>query len=190
MGSSTENSRVRPDSQPVGHHRIPGGSGGGRRRRWRPVRHHWPSAPTPADRSASPRRSRHSSASSPRTERSRGTALSRWPRRWTRSGPCAPHGRSTRRCCTRSSPGYDPRDSTLHRRARAPVVGRAQAPTYRGMRIGLVKGAAGDGYQPGVRRASTESQLGSLEDARRRGRRGLLPELRVRVGRLLLDPAQ
>ena len=58
MGSSTENSRVRPDPQPVGPGPHPrrlvrrlGGRGG------RATRRRWPSAPTPAARSASPPRS-------------------------------------------------------------------------------------------------------------------------------------
>ena len=67
-------------------------------------RRRWASAPTPADRSASPPRSAGSSASSRPTAAPPGTAWSRSPPRWTRQGrwpaPC-----STRRCCTRSCPG-------------------------------------------------------------------------------------
>ena len=105
MGSSTENSAFGPSPQPVGPE--PGARrlvrrlvGGGRRR----SRRRWASAPTPAGRSASPPRSAASSGSSQPTAGRPGTGWSRSRPRWTRRarwpGPC-----STRRCCTRPSPG-------------------------------------------------------------------------------------
>ena len=57
MGSSTENSALRPDAQPVGPRARAGRLvAAARPRRWRPAWRRWRSAPTPAARSASPPR--------------------------------------------------------------------------------------------------------------------------------------
>ena len=58
MGSSTENSALRPDAQPLGPGaRARAAPAAARRRPWRPAPRRSRSAPTPAARSASPRRS-------------------------------------------------------------------------------------------------------------------------------------
>ena len=72
--------------------------------RWPRSRPRWPSAPTPAARSASRPRSPGPSGSSRRTAAPRATAWSRWPPAST-SPARAPGPSSTRPCCTRSSPG-------------------------------------------------------------------------------------
>ena len=64
---------LRPDVQPLGHTRVPGGSSGGSAARSRPAPRPGRSAPTPAARSASPPRCAGSSASSPPTARSAAT---------------------------------------------------------------------------------------------------------------------
>ena len=67
---------------------------------WPPSRPRWPSAPTPAARSASPRPSPARSAPSRPTAASRATAWWPWPPASTRPGPArAPC--STPPCCTR-----------------------------------------------------------------------------------------
>ncbi len=91
---------LRPDPQPVGPERIPGGSGGGRRPRWPRSSRRWPPGRTPAARSASPRRSPAPSASSPPTARSAATGWWLWPPAWTR--PVRARAVCwTPRCCTR-----------------------------------------------------------------------------------------
>ena len=92
---------IRPVAQPVGPRR---GSPAARRvvraRRWRRTRRHSRSAPTRVARSASPRPSPASSATSPRTAASPATGSSRSRPRSTR--PARSGGRcSTPRCCTR-----------------------------------------------------------------------------------------
>ena len=69
------------------------------------------SAPTPAARSASRRRSPASSASSPPTAASRATAWSRSPRRSIRSARSAAR-RSTARYLLEAIAGHDPHDAT------------------------------------------------------------------------------
>ncbi len=87
MGSSTENSALPGDAQPLGHRRaFRAARPAARRPRSRPgsVWGRW--APTPAARSASRRRAAASSASSRPTGASAATASSPTPHRSTRSG--------------------------------------------------------------------------------------------------------
>ena len=93
--------------------------------------------------------------------------------------------RGDRRATTRSTP----RRST---RRCPPVVAAAREGArgdLSGLRVGVVRELGGEGYQPGVR-ASFEQAVAQLREAGRRARRGELPALRVRAGRLLPDPAQ
>ena len=100
MGSSTEYSAYGPTHNPWDPTGSRAARAGAAPPRWPRTRLRWPSAPTPAARSASPARSPAPSARSPPTAAPPGTAWSRSPPRWTpparAPGPC-----STRRCCTR-----------------------------------------------------------------------------------------
>ena len=57
-----------------------------------------------------------------------------------------------------------------------------------GVKVGVITELAGEGWQPGVMTRFDES-VAAAGRGRRRGRRGLLPVLRARAGRLLPDPA-
>ena len=88
--------------------------------------------------------------------------------------------------------GHDPCDSTSIPRPVAPAVSAARdgaGGDLTGVRVGVVRELGGEGYQAGVL-ASFEEAVGTLQGSRRRGRRGVLPALRVRAGRLLPDRAE
>ena len=149
--------RLRPDRQPVGPHPDP------RRLRRRllappspPTRPRSPSARTPAAPSASPPPSPARSASSRPTARSPATAWSPSRPPSTRAAP-APVRSWTRRCCTRSSPATTrstrrPSTPRSRRSSRPPATARVD-----GMRVGVVKQFAGEGYQAGVVQRFNES---------------------------------
>ena len=88
--------------------------------------------------------------------------------------------------------GHDPCDSTSIPRPVAPVVAAAREGArgdLRGVRVGVVRELAARATSPACWPPSTQA-VATLQRARRRGRRGLLPELRVRAGRLLPDRAE
>ena len=88
--------------------------------------------------------------------------------------------------------GHDPRDSTSIPQPVPRVVDavrRGQPDGVAGMRIGVVKQLARRGL-PGRRARILRRRGGHPERRGRRDRRGRLPALPVRAGRLLPDPAQ
>ena len=88
--------------------------------------------------------------------------------------------------------GHDPRDSTSIPQPVPRVVDavrRGQLDGVAGMRIGVVKQLRGEGYQAGVLE-SFDAAVATLQCRRGRDRRGRLPALPIRAGRVLPDPAQ
>ena len=87
--------------------------------------------------------------------------------------------------------GHDPLDSTSIDQP-LPVARRRGPPGRRGdlsgVRIGVVKELGGEGYQAGVLARFQES-VDLLVEGGRRGRRGVVPELRARARGVLPDPA-
>ncbi len=87
--------------------------------------------------------------------------------------------------------GHDPLDSTsidqpMPRVREAAEQGASGDLT--GVRVGVVKELTGEGYQAGVQQRFDEAvQL--MRRSRRRGRRGLLPDVRARARDVLPDPA-
>ena len=85
--------------------------------------------------------------------------------------------------------GHDPMDSTSIDAPVPPVVEAARRADVKGLRIGIVReldrrGLPGRGADPLRRGRAAPGRR------RRRGRRGLVPELHLRAGRLLPDPAE
>ena len=61
-----------------------------------------------------------------------------------------------------------------------PVVAAARSGDVSGLQIGVVKELGGEGYAPGVEQRFTEA-VDAAGLARGRGRRGVLPALRLRA---------
>ena len=179
--------RLRPHQQPLGPRpgarrlvgRLRRGGGG-------VPRAAWPSARTPAARSASRRRSPASWASSPPTGASAATASSRSPPRSTRWGrsraTCA-----TPRCCWVRSAAATTRDSTSSPQpvpdyaAALPVGDDEAAATLRGMRLGLPRQYFVPGMDPGVEARVREAVAAlAAAGARDRGRGPAAHRLRSR----------
>ena len=174
-----------PHAQPVGprpraRRLVRRLRGGGRGRRV----HRSRSAPTPAARSASPRRSAASSASSRPTAASAATAWSPSPARSTRSARSrAPS--TTPRSCSTSSPATTPR---LHLGARStcPTSRRRSTATCKGLRIGVPKEYLPDEPRPAGRATRSMRPRRSLEDLGRDSRLDVsLPSTRGGARRLL-----
>ena len=162
----------------------------GRPRRSPPTRRRWPSAPTPAARSASPPRSAARSARSRPTAARPATALVAFASSaWTRRDRCA---RTVLDAALLHEviAGHDPLDSTSID-APVPPGGRRRPATadVSGVRIGVVTELSGEGYEPGVMARFGEA-VELLSVARRQGGRGVLPALQVRAAGLLPDRAE
>ena len=84
--------------------------------------------------------------------------------------------------------GHDPRDSTSLPDPLEDLVAAARTGNVEGMKIGIIKELHGEGYQAGVENRFNEAAR-TAQGRRRRDRRGLLPQLQVRPGRLLPDHA-
>ena len=108
------------------------------------------------------------------------------------AGPFAPH-RARRRAAARGDRRPRPVRLDLDRRARSPPVVAAAREGARGdlagVRVGVVRELGGEGYQPGVL-AAFDDAVDDAARARRRGRRGRLPALRLRAAGLLPDRAE
>ena len=156
MGSSTEHSAYGPTRNPWDLDRIPGGSGGG-------------SAAALAAFEAPLAIGTDTGGSIRQPAAVTGTvgvkptygAVSRYglvalASSLDQAGPCA---RSVMDAALlhRVIAGHDPRDSTSIDAPVPDVVAAAQAADVRGMRIGLVRELAGEGYQPGVRQRFDEA---------------------------------
>ena len=188
MGSSTEHSAYGPTHNPWDLDRIPGGSGGG-------------SAAALAAFEAPLAIGTDTGGSIRQPAAVTGTvgvkptygAVSRYglvalASSLDQAGPCARTVLDTA-LLHEVIAGYDPMDSTSLAQPVPDVVAAAKRADVTGMRIGLVKELGGEGYQAGVRQRFAEA-VADPREVGCRGRRGLLPELRLRAGRLLPDPAE
>ena len=155
--------------------------------RWPPTRRRWPSAPTPAARSASPPRSAASSAPSRPTAARPATGWSRSPPAWTRRAvrPDGARRRPAARGHVRARP------DGLHLDRRAGAAGRGRGPRGRRERHADRRGHRPERRGLPARRAGPVRRGGrAARVARRQGHRGVLPALQVRAARLLPDRAQ
>ena len=84
--------------------------------------------------------------------------------------------------------GHDPRDSTSLPDPLEDLVAAARTGNVEGMKIGIIKELARRGL-PGRRREPLQRIPRAAQGRGRRDRRGLLPQLQVRPGRLLPDHA-
>ena len=111
-----------------------------------------------------------------------------WPPAWITPGPCA---RTVLDAALLHQviAGHDPRDSTSIDAPVPDVVGAARSGDVAGLRVGVVKEFAGDGYaargRAALRRGGRAARRSGSGD-----RRGVLPALRVRAAGVLLDHAQ
>ena len=191
MGSSTENSAYGPTRNPWDLDRIPGGSGGG-------------SAAALAAFEAPLAIGTDTGGSIRQPAALTGTVgakptyggVSRYgviamASSLDQVGPCARTVLDTA-LLHEVIAGHDPRDSTSIPQPVPKVVDavrRGQSEDLTGLRVGVVKQLRGNGYQPGVVE-SFDAAVAALTAARRRGRRGRLPALRLRARRLLPDHAE
>ena len=175
MGSSTENSAYGPTHNPWDLGRIPGGSGGGSSAA---IAAYEAPLAIGTDTGGSIRQPacvhRHGRRQADVRRVSR-YGLVACASSLDQGGPCA---RTVLDAALLHEviAGYDPMDSTSIDQPVPAVVAAARKGDVTGLRIGVVKELGGEGYQPGVGRASTRRS--SCSRARRRGRRGLVPALR------------
>ena len=106
-----------------------------------------------------------------------------------RSGrPVRPHG-ARRRAAARGDRRARSVRLDQHRHARCPTWSASSVADLRGVRIGVVPELSGEGYQPGVEQRFAGSGR-RARGARRRGRRGQLPEFPLRAAGVLPDRAE
>ncbi len=148
---------VRPDPQPVGPRPDPRRI---RRREQREPsrrsRRRWRSAPTPAGRSASRRPSCGTVGVKPTYGGVSRYGLVAFASSLDQAGPCARNVLDAA-LLHEAIAGHDPMDSTSIDRPVPPVVEAARRADVKGMKVGVVREFAGEGYQSGVSQRFTEA---------------------------------